>query len=405
VDGALAACLTWRVRGLARVDVLAVGCALWGVACGTSSAGAVAGDASVDVSADVSLEAGSPGREAGVADVSTVDSSGDVADAPDAGPDCGIDVAGGLLQLVSAVATAMRATGGAGSDALAVPSATARDAFAQTAYAALDGDPSAACALPPSYRLVRLTDPSAGALRVVVEVDASGQPSPALYYGTFAAPAIVHSPSRALVVEAPHPLFDTSTELQATDVFAKSGARYLLVAGTHRCADPDASACSGTTTACATSGSVPYRVSDAAHEDELPFQGLHMLLSDGDATLVFLQLHGNGEPCPTALVSDCSGDWSAIGAAGMLASSLAAGGVTIGECGAGYPTSTCDLCGTDNVQARYSAGSAEACTALGTHYGRFVHVEQQLSLRAVPDGGVGGWQPMIDAVNAVFPAQ
>jgi len=346
------------------------------------------------------------GQEGGADAAGSDGGPADGSDGPaDSGADCGVDLAGGLLPLMTAVATAMRATAGAGTAALQVPSGSARDAFAHTVYAALDGDASAACALPPSYRLVRLVDPSAGALRVVVEVNAGGQPAPSLYYGTFAAPAAVHSPSRALVVEAPHPLFDTSTELQATDVFAKSGARYLLVAGTHRCADPAASACTGTTTACATSGSVPYRVSDAAHEDGLPFQALHALVSDGDPSLLFLQLHGNSEACPDALVSDCSGAWTAAGPAGVLASALASGGVSVGECGAGFPTTACDLCGTDNVQARYTAGSAAACTAMGAHYGRFVHVEQQLVLRAAPDAGAGGWQPMIDAVNAAFPAQ
>lgn len=383
------------MRGPSSVRLVGVACALSGVACGGSSSPAAGVDASIEATA--------PHQESGAPDVSTVDAG--ALDGGDGAIDCGIDVAGGLLPLVTSVAAAMRATGGAGSDVLAVPSTAARDAFAQTVYGALAGDAAAACALPPSYRLVRMVDPTAGPLFVVAEVNAAGQPSPALYYGTFAAPQAVRSPSRALVIEAPHPLFDISTELQATDIFVKSGARYLLVAGADRCADPDASACSGTTTACAASGSIAYRVSDAAHEDDLPFQGLHILISDGDASLLFLQLHGNGEPCPDALVSDCSGTWSATDPAGMLASSLMAGGVSIGECGAGYPTSACDLCGTDNVQARYTAGSAAACTTLGAHYGRFVHVEQQLALRQAPDGGVGGWQPMIDAVDAVFPAQ
>ena len=100
-----------------------------------------------------------------------------------------------------------------------------------------------------------------------------------------------------------------------------------------------------------------------------------------------------------------SGDWNDAGLAATLAAALSARSVSIGECGAGYPTATCDLCGTDNVQARYTAGSPEACTQLGTHYGRFVHVEQQLSLRQAPDGGTGGYEPLVAAVLATFPAQ
>jgi hypothetical protein len=68
-----------------------------------------------------------------------------------------------------------------------------------------------------------------------------------------------------------------------------------------------------------------------------------------------------------------------------------------------FPTATCDLCGTDNVEARMTAGSTEACTTLGSTYGRFVHVEQQLSLREDPDSGAGGYSPLISAVLAAFP--
>jgi hypothetical protein len=280
----------------------------------------------------------------------------------------------------------------------------ARDALAQTIVRVLGGDEAAACALPPSYRLMRMVDPSAGALRVVAEVDASGQPAPSLYYGTYAAPRVVPTPSRALVVEAPHPIFDLDTEREATAVFVATAARDLLVAGTHRCADTTASACSGTTDACNATVQA-YRVSDAAHEDALVFHAVHALLSDAQPQIQFLQLHGNGAACPTALVSDCSGTFADAGTAAALGAALTASGVTVGECGDGYPTAGCNLCGTDNVQARYTAGSAAACTQTGAHYGRFVHVEQQLSIRQDPDGGAGGYQPLIDAVLATYPAQ
>jgi hypothetical protein len=322
----------------------------------------------------------------------------------DGATDCGFDQPGTLMHEMTLVVAAMGQDAVPGSNALVVPTPAARDAFAQTVVSILGGDESAACALPPSYRLMRMVDPTAGALRIVAEVDGSGNPAPSLFYGTFAAPATIPTPSRALVLEAPHPIFDIDTELEATAVFVQSAARMLLVAGAHRCADTAASACSGTTNACDDTTEA-YRISDAAHTDGLPFNAIHALVSDGDASLQFLQLHGNGEPCPTALVSDCSGAWSDAGTAATLAAALVGGGVAIGECGAGYPTATCDLCGTDNVQARYTAGSAEACTELGSRYGRFVHVEQQLALRESPDGGAGGYAPLMAAVLATYPAQ
>jgi hypothetical protein len=241
---------------------------------------------------------------------------------------------------------------GAGTNALAVPSVADRDQFASVVTRVLDGDDAAACALPAPYKLVRLSDPQAGLVRVVVELA-----SPSWFYGTYAA-SPAHT--RALVVEAPHPIADTDTDLQATAVFAQDGAKYLLVAGTHRCANLAASPCTGTTTACG--ASAPYRESDAAHEDALPFFAVHAAISAHDSSLNFLQLHGNGESsCPDALVSDSSGAWSETGLAGRLAAALGSS-TSVGKCGLDFPTSGCNLCGTDNVEARDSAGAASSCT-------------------------------------------
>jgi len=324
----------------------------------------------------------------------------------EAGATCALDASGPLLDLVAGVVAAMRTGAPVGSNILAIPAATATAAFAAQVVQILGGDETAACALPASYRLVRLTDPSAGALRVIVEVDATGHPSPSLFWGTYAAPVSTPSPARDLVIEAPHPIFDTNTEIQSSAVFLASGAKVLAIAGAHRCTDTQASACSGTTDACGATAA--YRISDAAHTEELPFFAVHALLSQGSQgsqafTGTFLQLHGNAEACPDALVSDCSGTWSDAGPASALASALTARGVSIGQCGAGFPTTACDLCGTDNVEARMTAGSTAACTTNGGAYGRFVHVEQQLSLRTDPDGGAGGYQPLVEAVLAAFP--
>jgi hypothetical protein len=316
-------------------------------------------------------------------------SSGDGkhADSP-SGMKCGTDSNGSLMDVMTQAHNLMSQRAGSGTNALAVPSAVNRDAFATIVVKVLDGDDSAACELPPSYQLIRLTDPQAGLVRVVVE-----QPNPTLFYGTYAANS---APTRQLVVEAPHPLFDTNTEFQATAVFTGTGARYLLVAGTHRCADAASSSCTGTTTACG--ASEPYRVSDAAHEDGLPFYAIHSALSTQDTSLPFLQLHGNSDTsCPEALVSDSSGSWNANDPAGRLGAALTGQGVAIGECGNGYPTAGCNLCGTDNVEARESAGAPNACTQFGTSYGRFVHVEQHLTLRTAP------YSAMVAAVKTAFP--
>jgi hypothetical protein len=323
----------------------------------------------------------------------------------DASPGCGpIELGGGLLALVKPILASMESTGGKGSQAFVIPSDAERDAFATTVLAALDGDGTAACALPASYRWIHLVDPVAGGLYVIAEVTATGAPAPELYWGVYASLSDPSSaPSRPLVVEAPHPIYDYNTDLESTDLFAHARARYLLLAGAHRCADVEESGCTGTTPACGVEA--PYRVSDVAHSVASPFYGVHVAVSKGKPTLPFLQLHGNSEPgCPGALVSDASGDWPGAGLNAALATSLEAEGVVVGRCGAGYPTATCDLCGGGNVEARATAGSSSACTKGGSTYGRFVHIEQAMSLRQTPKVGAPGYQRMIDATLAAIPA-
>lgn len=319
---------------------------------------------------------------------SAVQSDGAWSDQATPVSDCGTDMSGSLTDFMAQVSAAIRSSAGSETNALAIPSTADRDGFAALVMQVLGGDNAAACSLPAPYQLLRWVDPQAGALRIVVE-----QPSPALFWGSYVANPTW---SRDLAIEAPHPISDTNTELQSTAVFVQTGARYLAVAGTHRCADTEASTCTGTTTACG--ASAPYRISDTAHTDLLPFYAVHTLQSAQDSDLLFLQLHGNSDtPCPDALVSDSSGTWSDTDPAGRFGAALIAQGVNVGKCGMGFPISGCSLCGTDNTEARMTAGSPNACTQLGTSYGRFVHIEQHLSLRTAP------YQAMIDAVKTAIP--
>jgi hypothetical protein len=358
---------------------------------GCSSSGASQAPLVPPVGSDASTRQDASQPDASASDASVL---------PDAAASCAIDASGPLLGFVGEVVAAMRTGAPVGSNDLVIPAPSVTSAFAAQVVQILGGEEGASCGLPSPYHLLRLSDPSAGTLRVIAETSAGGSPAPSLFWGTYAAPVTTPSPARSLVVEAPHPIFDTNTEIQSAAVFLASGAQMLFIAGAHRCTDTDASACSGTTDACG--ATAPYRISDAAHTAELPFFAVHALVSQSFSG-TFLQLHGNAEPCPTALVSDCSGSWSDAGPAAALAGALTSGGVAVGQCGAGFPTATCDLCGTDNVEARMTAGSTEACTTLGSSYGRFVHVEQQLPLRLDPDGGVGGYSPLISAVLAAFP--
>jgi hypothetical protein len=345
----------------------------------------------------------SGGADASTPDASTPDASIPDASFPDAStPDGGaiacpsIAIDGGLVAFVDRVTSAMEKSGGAGSDAAVIPSASDRDDFAANVLALLSGS-ATACALPASYRAGSIAG-GAATFVVVAEMDDAGNPSPSLFWGTYAAK--VGQPLSRVIVEAPHPLFDLHTEHEAAELCVQIQAGGLLIAGAHRCADPASSGCSGTTDACGTTA--PYRISDAAHSVDLPFNAVHDAISRA-VSAPFLQLHGNTEPCPAALVSDGSGSFADGGLAAAFATALENNGVSVGRCGLGFPSGGCDLCATDNVQARFTAGSADACTQAGASYARFVHVEQQPALRESPDAGVTGYAPLIRAAAATFP--
>ena len=96
----------------------------------------------------------------------------------------------------------------------------------------------------------------------------------------------------ALVIQAPHPKFDTNTGYQGIFCFRRLGARALFVSGTHRCNHTQYSACSGTTSVCG-DGYESYRISDPAHNTRSVFQaGTEVILSEVEDTTIFVQLHG-----------------------------------------------------------------------------------------------------------------
>ena len=282
----------------------------------------------------------------------------------------------------------MRSSGNAGSGALVVPSAgdrdTARRAGGGDHYG---GDESQACALPASYRLAPYAELARG--RRGNSTPTRCRPkAPSRFWARLRCAALLRpTPSRRRAVEAPHPIFDEDTEHQAADLFLQTGA------APNSCS-PAPTAVPTPTRAAATAPPPPaapgedYRISDAAHgRCGCPVtRAVHDPRSPRPtAQLAFLQLHGNAEPCPAALVSNGSGSWSDTDFAGQLGAQLIARSVAVGKCGDGYPTATCDLCGTDNVEARFTAASPDACTQMGSSYGRMVHaVEQQLGLAPEP---------------------
>lgn len=205
---------------------------------------------------------------------------------------------------------------------------------------------------------------------------------------------------RNVVVEVPHPIWDSQTPEEGVAVLQGIGARALFIAGTHRCANPGTpSGCSGTTTSCQTRDAIPVRISDAPH-----FTGNFMFSAHG-ATLrltppaVSLNLHGNNAEPYDIEISDgtrVASDETTL--VNQLRNSLRARTPDAGSCNwSDDHLLAANLCGTMNAQGRLSNGSSRPCT-LGSlrPSGLFLHIEQHRNIRDNP--GV-----LIDALLEVIP--
>jgi len=214
------------------------------------------------------------------------------------------------------------------------------------------------------------------------------------------------SASRVVAIEAPHPLFDFSTEDEAAQVFLSLNARALLIAGTHRCANlTEASNCSGPVNQC---GATTPRISDAAHATEQVFQTAHAAVMDSDPLLAAISLHGFSQAAgePDAYVSDGTTD---TGGSDALSNALTSQLQTLTgqadaalSCNDGSSGASSHLCGTLNVQGRYANQSVDACTASATaSSNRFLHIEQSMDLR---DTATGTLSPddLIAALKKLF---
>jgi rubredoxin len=211
---------------------------------------------------------------------------------------------------------------------------------------------------------------------------------------------------RDLVIEVPHEGFETGTGPQGAQLFKTLAARALILNKEHRCSDPDPSSCSAATQVC----NGAFRESDVAHHAANVFYLLHARYTDRAPGTRFVQLHGfTSAANDIAEIGDgTTGDLVPGSVANVFASALRARvpvPTAVHSCqeASGDPPS--GLCGETNVEARYThqPSSAECPAAAGTSSGRFLHIEQGLTLRDEDDGD--GWSraDVADALVATWP--
>jgi hypothetical protein len=182
--------------------------------------------------------------------------------------------------------------------------------------------------------------------------------------------------ARELSHQAPHPLFDSTTEIQAVTIFKETDSRSYLMAGAHRNANPVASTCQSS-----------YNVADAAHNVANMFHATNaeLLTWYGAAPWTAIQWHGMAaDTCPNTNVYPTHGRNTTPAPSDKIVQlrdnvlqQHPAWDVDLPGAGA------CGLNGTDNTQGRMLNGvTGNVCTTSATSYnGRFIHIEQDPGYR------------------------
>ncbi len=175
-----------------------------------------------------------------------------------------------------------------------------------------------------------------------------------------------------LVVEIPHPSTDMYTEEQGLDMFEKTGAQALLIAGTRRCAS--GANVPGVTPKC--KDATGYGDSDVAHLQRSAFLAAHEALLPCNGSNVAIQLHGNeNDACPDVFISNTL---SIPGPLTKLFAEEIKKSCSQTTLDMASSTSSCPLVANDNVEGKY----LRACpTAEGAPPERFLHIEQSLKFR------------------------
>ncbi|MBL8227449.1 MAG: hypothetical protein JNL98_03190 [Bryobacterales bacterium] len=284
---------------------------------------------------------------------------------------------------------------GARSESFVIASEERMELWREAVNAALRNDWLKAAELAPgvNYRLIEFTDPDRGTYYVLREraEDAQGQ-------GTY-----VFRPEhcRPIVFQAPHAGGDTNTLPQSIHLFLELNAYGLFIAGTHRCSNAEPSNCDGRSSFC-TGRDAAYPVSDVAHFTRNFFHPAHEQLMRNREEQMVVQLHGfaweDGDPDLMISNATCRDREQS------RANELAARYLEIfrdldlplgaGSCNErGGPDR---LCAQSNVQARFTAGSANPCACAGgrgtcvagstceqsmPYPERFLHIEQSCAMR------------------------
>jgi hypothetical protein len=290
------------------------------------------------------------------------------------------------------VATLKSQAFAANSGLYVAPAAQQRSDFRQLAGEILAGDEAGADLLagPLGYELVRYTDQTTAAIYLGVREILVGGLQTVGWGSYFVNLAF----DEDVLVEAPHPLFDTNTPEIAARVFRDAGARGFLMAGAHRNAN-------GVGTA------------DVAHLATSVFQEVHEVFNGPSALTTAYSIHGfdadnyptypvgidvvasNGDGGIGQTIVDLDATFEGGGLAFYAYNTLAANDPLNQTVNGGLAGTTfSDLGGTTNKQGVFSRG-------LG---GTFVHIEMEQSIRFNAGNRVAAAAAITAAIQVPEPA-
>ena len=269
-----------------------------------------------------------------------------------------------------------------GSNGFVAPSAAEQNDWRSVVNQMLQG--SCGFALPASLlgiaRISNFSDSSNGrSYCVLMEVrDVNGDGFVDRGWGTF---VVYGAATRELSHQAPHPIADSTTELQAITIFKDTESRSYLMAGAHRNANAATSSCQSS-----------YNAADAAHNTANMFQATNgeLMAYYGTTAWNAIQWHGMAtDTCPNTHVYLSHGmnvtptpDDKISRLRDNLLVYHPLWDVDLAGAGA------CSLNATDNTQGRLLNGVAAASvcgTAASSYSGRFIHIEQDPNYRIAGD--------------------
>lgn len=214
----------------------------------------------------------------------------------------------------------------------------------------------------------------------------------------------------SLVIEIPHPIFDSDTLEEGALALVEVRPRVLSIAGTHRNNSIVDTTCDGTF-----SGGAKYRVSDTAHHPDNFLHTTHIWLESNIAGLYSAQFHGFC--CPGVapydlLTDDCvvsngieavpgPADFTQILHDRIEAQNFLADGVDLTTV-AVFGQDTTQLGATTNLQGRVSNGVAvgdECDTEAVSALGNFLHLEQDPDVREEPAHILAAFNEAMDALD------